>query len=127
MGDGNLNLRIVEKCSDNKSVIVEVMNDYLLGERKNVNLPGVKVDLPILSPKDITDLLDFGIKNSLDMVSLSFTRNADNIREAKRVLGKNSGNIKIMAKIENEEGVEQIDKILEEADGLMIARGDLAC
>merc|ERR1712151_1377222 len=103
----------------------EVMNGVKLGERKNCNLPGVKVDLPVLQQKDIDDLVKFGIAKGVDFVAASFVQNAADVRLIRQTLGTRGRSIKIISKIENEEGLKNIDAIIEESDGIMVARGDL--
>lgn len=80
---------------------VTCKNSCTLGERKNMNLPGAIVDLPTLTEKDEIDLVEFGIKNSVDMIAASFVRKADDIETIRDVLGPRGGHIKIIAKIEN--------------------------
>lgn len=121
--DGSLSLRVKEIGAD--WVITEVMNQCKLGERKNCNLPGVKVNLPVLQEKDIDDLLSFGIPQSVDFVAASFVQSADDVKMIRTTLGKRGRSIKIISKIENEEGLKNIDEIIREGDGIMVARGDL--
>ena len=95
------------------------------GNKKGVNLPGVEVNMPFISPKDHDDIL-FGIKEGYDFIAASFTRTAADVKEIRDILEKNGGqDIKIIAKIENQQGVDNIDSIIEVADGIMIARGDM--
>ena len=102
-----------------------VRNSGYISNHKGVNAPGMHLKLEYLSPKDKEDIL-FGIENDMDFIAASFTRSAEDIRELRRFLARNGGeDIDIIAKIENQEGVDDIDAIIEEADGIMIARGDM--
>merc|ERR1719491_1298466 len=121
--DGCLSLK-VKTCGDDH-LITEVMNDCSIGERKNCNLPGVKVDLPVLQDKDIDDLVNFGVKNQVHFVAASFVQSAADVQLIRDTLGEAGKNIKIIPKIENQEGLINFDEIVEAADGIMVARGDL--
>ncbi|WP_304509153.1 pyruvate kinase [Anaerotignum sp.] len=102
-----------------------VINGGKVGSRKGVNLPGIRLNLPSLTEKDIDDL-KFGIANGFDIVAASFIRSASDVTRIRKVLEDNGGEgIHIIAKIENQEGVDHIDEILEVSDGIMVARGDL--
>lgn len=90
-----------------------------------MNLPGCIVDLPTITEKDEDDFVNFGVKYGVDMIALSFTRTADDIKNARDILGPLGTNIQIIAKIENQDGLKNFDEILKEADGIMVARGDL--
>ncbi|MGN0574050.1 MAG: pyruvate kinase [Acutalibacteraceae bacterium] len=102
-----------------------VRNSGYISNHKGVNAPGVHLRLEYLSEKDKEDIL-FGIENGVDFIAASFTRSAEDIRELRRFLKRNGGeDIDIIAKIENQEGVDDIDGIIKESDGIMIARGDM--
>lgn len=121
--DGLIELRV--DSIEDTDVHCTVINGGSVSSRKGVNLPGVKVNLPSLMEKDIADL-KFGVENGFDIVAASFIRSAADVVNIRRVLEENGGgNIHIISKIENQEGVENIDSILEVSDGIMVARGDL--
>lgn len=102
-----------------------VLNSGVIGDQKGMNAPGVPIHLPALTQKDINDIL-FGIKNGIDIIAASFIRKAADVIAIKRVLEENGGsNIIVISKIENREGVENIDEIIKFSDGIMVARGDL--
>lgn len=107
------------------TVRVLCKNSTMLGERKNVNLPGVVVDLPTLIDKDIDDIQNWGIPNDIDFIAASFVRKGSNIGEIKDVCGDRGKHIKIIAKVENQEGIQNFDEIVEKADAIMVARGDM--
>merc|ERR1719473_1245509 len=90
-----------------------------------MNLPGVKVDLPVLGEKDINDIKNFGIPNGVDFIAASFVQSAEDVRFVRSILGPRGRGIQIVSKIENEAGLLNFDEILEETDGIMVARGDL--
>mmetsp|Transcript_89044 Transcript_89044/g.272683 ORF Transcript_89044/g.272683 Transcript_89044/m.272683 type:complete len:569 (-) Transcript_89044:83-1789(-) len=123
--DGSLSLKVLSVGTDH--VMTEVMNSVKLGERKNCNLPGVKVDLPVLQQKDIDDLVKFGVPQGVDFVAASFVQSAADVKMIRDTLCQDprGRNIKIISKIENEEGLKNIDTIIESSDAIMVARGDL--
>jgi len=123
LDDGLIELT-VKRITDTE-VICEVMNTGELGENKGVNLPGVKVQLPALSPKDKGDLV-FGCQQQVDFIAASFIRKKEDVLEIREHLKANGGeNIQIISKIENQEGVDNFDEILAVSDAIMVARGDL--
>ena len=110
---------------DENNVYVKAVNSGELSDRKGVNLPSVKVNLPTLTEKDIEDLI-FGIENDVDFIAASFIRSAKDVLEIRKILESNGGDdIKIISKIENLEGVQNIDEIIDASDGIMVARGDM--
>lgn len=120
--DGLIELQVVEvKDTD---IVCTVINGGELGEKKGVNVPNVKIKLPALTDKDKEDIR-FGIKQGFDFIAASFVRTADCIREIKAMLDEEGSSIKVIAKIENAEGIENLDEIIEAADGIMVARGDM--
>jgi pyruvate kinase len=120
--DGDLELKVLEKHAD--YLLCEVDNDATLGSRKSVNVPGVRINLPSLTEKDRRNI-KFCIDNELDFIAHSFVRNKQDVLDIQEILDKHNSPINIIAKIENQEGVDNIDEILEVAYGVMIARGDL--
>ena len=121
--DGLIGL-IVEKI-EGTDIICRVKNGGKISNRKGINVPGVEVNMPFISQKDFDDIL-FGIKEGFDFIAASFTRTADDVHKIRKILVDNNGeNIKIIAKIENQQGVDNIDAIIEAADGIMVARGDM--
>ncbi|MCQ2501178.1 MAG: pyruvate kinase [Lachnospiraceae bacterium] len=121
--DGLIGLEVLE-LSDTE-ITCRIINGGDLGERKGVNVPNVKINLPALTEKDISDIR-FGIDQEIDYIAVSFVRKADDVRKVKEVLAQYGGEkIGIISKIENAEGVENIDEIIDLSDGIMVARGDL--
>jgi pyruvate kinase len=103
-----------------------VLNSKELGERKNCNLPGVVVDIPVLTPKDIDDVQNFCAKHKMDFIAASFVQSGEDVRFIRKTLDDAGGqDVKIICKIENEAGLANIDEIIRETDGIMVARGDL--
>jgi pyruvate kinase len=123
--DGSITMTVEECRPDEGLVVVTVNNDAVLGERKNMNLPGVKVNLPTVTEKDKHDIVQFAARMRLDMIAASFVQEGDDIDTIRGLLGPLGRMIKIIAKIENQEGLLNYDDILAKADGIMVARGDL--
>lgn len=120
--DGELELQVIEKNAD--YLLCEVQNEASLGSRKSVNVPGVRINLPSLTQKD-KDNIKYAIERDLDFIAHSFVRNKQDILDIREILDAYGSDIKVIAKIENQEGVDNIDEILTVADGVMVARGDL--
>ena len=120
--DGDLELRVIEKHEDH--LLCEVQNEATLGNRKSVNVPGVRINLPSLTEKDRKNIL-FAIESDIDFIAHSIVRTKQDVLDIREILDNYGSDIRIIAKIENQEGVDNIDEILEVADGVMIARGDL--
>lgn len=120
--DGLLELDVLEV--NGQEICCRVVNGGELGERKGVNVPNVKIKLPALTEKDIEDI-KFGVEAGFDFIAASFVRNAGAVLEIKEILKKGDSNMAVIAKIENAEGIENIDAIIEASDGIMVARGDM--
>ena len=115
---------VVEKI-EGKDVVCRVQNGGRLSNKKSINIPNSKIKLPSMTEKDREDIL-FGIKNGFDYIAASFIRKAEDVINIKKVLKENGGEyIKVISKIENREGIDNFDEILEVSDGIMVARGDL--
>ncbi|MFN8210999.1 MAG: pyruvate kinase [Bacteroidales bacterium] len=121
--DGEIEIRVDKK--EGNSLICTVENDGTLGSRKSVNVPGVKINLPSLTDKD-RKFIKMAIDEDLDFIAHSFVRNRQDVLDVQALLDEAGSQIKIIAKIENQEGVDNIDEILESVYGIMVARGDLA-
>lgn len=123
VNDGKQRLTVIEKANDHLKARVEVNGP--LSSKKGCNVPGVKLSMPFLSKKDDDDIR-FGCVNDVDFIAASFVRRADDVLQIRRILAEmGKPKIGIIAKIENEEGFQNIESILEVADGVMVARGDL--
>ena len=126
VADGSLVLVVTSIDSASDEVHCRIENSCSIGERKNMNLPGVIVDLPTLTEKDIVDLQEWGVKNNVDFIAASFVRKPSDVIKIREVLGEAGKGIKIICKIENQEGMENYDEILKETDAIMVARGDVS-
>lgn len=121
--DGLLSFEIID--IQDKNIICRVLNDGIIKNHKGVNVPNVSINLPSVTEKDKDDLI-FGCKMEVDFIAASFVRKASDVLEIRDLLNSNNGkNIQIIAKIESQEGVNNIDPILSVADGIMVARGDM--
>lgn len=120
--DGDLALEVIEKTED--GLICRVGNSGQIKNKKSVNTPGVSVDLPSISEKDV-EFIEFAAQNDVDFIAHSFVRNKKDVLAVQEILDRFDSRIKIIAKIENLDGVNNIDEILEHAYGIMVARGDL--
>ncbi|MFS0646759.1 pyruvate kinase [Siminovitchia sp. 179-K 8D1 HS] len=125
LDDGLIELEVTELKKDKQEIIVKVINSGVLKNKKGVNVPGVSVNLPGITSKDAKDIL-FGIRQGVDFIAASFVRRASDVLEIRQLLEENGApHMHIIPKIENQEGVDNINEILEVSDGLMVARGDL--
>ena len=122
LDDGLIELRIDEV--GDTDISCTVCNDGTIKTKKGVNVPGVHLSMPYMSQRDTSDIL-FGVEQGFDLISASFARNAQDIMEIRHVLDEHNSKIRIIAKIENQEGIDNIDEILTVADGIMVARGDM--
>lgn len=120
--DGEIDLKIIE--NNGVTLIGEVQNDGMLGSRKSVNAPGEHIDLPAVTERDRQNIL-LAIELDIDFIAHSFVRSAADVGEVQKILDEHNSQIKIISKIENQEGVDNIDEILDVSYGIMIARGDL--
>ena len=120
--NGLISFKVLSKESE--TLICKVVHGGKVGSKRHVNLPGVRINMPSITSKDIKDIT-FGIKNNVDFIAASFVRNKKDLKILQDILKKKNSNSKIIAKIENQEGLENIDEISESAWGVMVARGDL--
>lgn len=122
LADGLINLTVLSASSTD--IVCQVINGGVLGEKKGVNVPGVRIKLPFLSEKDVQDI-NFGIDHDIDFIAASFVRSAGDVLSIRRILEARDANIDIIAKIESQSGVDNLDDIIKVSDGIMVARGDL--
>lgn len=122
--DGLISLQVIETINDTDLKCI-VKNSGIIKNKKGINIPNVQINLPALTERDTADIM-FGIKEGVDYIAASFIRKAEDVISIRRILEKeNADNIMIISKIENRQGVENIDEIIEVTDGIMVARGDL--
>ena len=125
LDDGLIDLLVTDIDMDNQEIVTTVQNAGTLKNKKGVNVPGVSVNLPGITEKDAADIR-FGLSQDIDFIAASFVRRATDVLEITQILEEeNMTHVKIIPKIENQEGVDNIDEILKVSDGLMVARGDL--
>jgi len=123
LDDGKIVLEVIS-TDLSKEIRTKIINGGILSSKKGINFPNTQISLPSLTEKDRLDL-EFAIKNRVDWIGLSFVRSAKDIIDLKLIISENKSNARVIAKIEKPEAVNDIDNILNEADGLMVARGDL--
>jgi len=122
LSDGLIELCV--RAIRGKDVLCDVLNGGLLGEHKGINLPGIATSIPALTDKDRNDL-EFGLKHGVDAVALSFVRTAADVRTVKQIIAAHSSDVPVIAKLEKPQAIDHLEEILEAADGVMVARGDL--
>ena len=120
--NGLINFKVLSK--DSETLFCKVLHGGKLGSKRHVNLPGVRVNLPSITAKDIQDI-NFGIKHKVDFIAASFVRNKEDLKILDEILKDKKSSAKIIAKIENQDGLDNIDEICQSAWGVMVARGDL--
>ena len=122
LSDGLIELRV--ESVKGKDVVCEVLNGGTLGEHKGINLPGVALSIQALTDKDRKDL-EFGLKQGVDAVALSFVRSAADVKTVKEIIADHGSDLPVIAKLEKPQAIDHLEEILEVADGVMVARGDL--
>ena len=122
LSDGLIELRV--RGVRGEDVLCDVLNGGMLGEHKGINLPGVALSIPALTEKDRKDL-EFGLKHGVDAVAISFVRTAADIRMVKQIISVHKSDVPVIAKLEKPQAIDHLEEILEAADGVMVARGDL--
>ena len=122
--DGNIAFETIR--IEGKNIVCKVLNSSYLSNRKSINIPNVVVDMPYISKVDREDII-FGIQECVDYIAASFVRRAEDVKQIREILDEydTSGKIRIISKIENTEGIEKMDEIIEASDGIMVARGDM--
>lgn len=123
--DGKLGLKIIEKDAANREFVVEAENDEVIAKQKGVNIPNTKIPFPTLAERDESDIR-FGLEQGINFISISFVRTPEDVFAIRKIL-EETGNthVQLFPKIENQQGIDNIDAIIEAADGIMIARGDM--
>ena len=123
--DGNINLTVIEKDEANRELVCRINNNRKLKNKRNCDIPGAILNMPFVTQKEIDDI-KFGSEQGVDFVFASFVRRADDVHQLRKLLADNNDtHMKIIAKIENQEGVDNMDEIIDLCDGVMVARGDL--
>lgn len=122
LSDGLISLRVDEIIG--KDIVTTILNSGVMGTLKRVAVPGVSISLPPISERDIVDIL-YGIGQDMDFIAASFIQRAEDVKAIRKLIQENGGHMEIISKIENMEGVNNIDSIIEASDGIMVARGDL--
>jgi pyruvate kinase len=122
LSDGLIELRV--RTVRGKDVVCDVVNGGLLSEHQGINLPGAALSIPALTEKDRKDL-EFGLKHGVDMVALSFVRSASDVQTGKQIITRHASDVPVIAKLEKPQAIDHLEEILEVADGVMVARGDL--
>jgi len=122
LSDGLIELRV--RSLRGKDVLCDVINGGMLGEHKGINLPGIALSIPALTPKDKRDL-EFGLRHGIDAIAQSFVRTAADVRETKKIIASHRSDVPLIAKLEKPQAIDHLEEILEVADGIMVARGDL--
>ena len=121
--DGLVKLEVKEISGTD--IVCEVKNDGKISNRKGVNVPDIHINMEYMSKQDKSDII-FGIQQDVDYIAASFVRTAEDVKAVRKILDENGGeNINIIAKIENSEGILNVDSIIDEADAIMVARGDM--
>lgn len=122
LSDGLIELRV--ESVKGKDVVCEVLNGGMLGEHKGINLPGIALSIQALTDKDRKDL-EFGLQQGVDAIALSFVRSAADVRTVKKIIADHGSDVPVVAKLEKPQAIDHLEEILEVADGVMVARGDL--
>ena len=121
--NGLINLEVLEVRE--RDLRCRVLDGGVLGSRRHINLPGVRINLPSITGQDVADIR-FAVEHNVDFLAVSFVRSAEAVRDARRIIAEAGGHpMRIIAKIENQEGIDNLDEIIDAADGIMVARGDL--